>query len=260
MQAAQAAWAAVAREEALGAALGASREEYLLPSAAAVAARIQTAMVVVVRPCVRACKQVSWAQHARVATAPAADAAVLAALPKSKSGRSWPQPSGRLRRLKPVEVAVAVAVQTVAGVHDGTRSGRHAHNCLVTRTCTPWRVSQLVLSSVYSRARTYNCGQRCIGRSGRSGMVAEWVLAVTLAPAKLVGCGSCRPPLGNPTWPRREGRLRPGQLEPVNMSTRCVAGGWALCKYRCGNRTFAPLRCGKTGEVHIPRIPIPHAP
>jgi len=56
-QAAQAAWAAVAREEALGA----SREEYLLPSAAAVAARIQTAMVVVVRPCVRACKQVSWA-------------------------------------------------------------------------------------------------------------------------------------------------------------------------------------------------------
>ena len=192
MQAAQAAWAAVAREEALGA----SREEYLLPSAAAVAARIQTAMVVVVRPCVRACKQVSWAQHARVATAPAADAAVLAALPKSKSGRSWPQPSGRLR---PVAVAVAVAVQTFAGAHDGTRSGRHAHNCLVPRTCTPWTVSQLVLSLVYSRARTYNCGQRCIGRSGRSGMVAEWVLAVTLAPAKLVRCGSCRPPHGNPT-------------------------------------------------------------
>lgn len=251
MQAAQAAWAAVAREEALGA----SREEYLLPSAAAVAARIQTAMVVVVRPCVRACKQVSWAQHARVATAPAADAAVLAALPKSKSGRSWPQPSGRLRRLKPVEVAVAVAVQTVAGVHDGTRSGRHAHNCLVTRTCTPWRVSQLVLSSVYSRARTYNCGQRCIGRSGRSGMVAEWVLAVTLAPAKLVGCGSCRPPLGNPTWPRR-GRASRWTTRAVNMFTRCVAVG--LCVSICAEIELSrPCVARKLGAENIP---IPHAP
>lgn len=41
------------------------------------------------------------------------------------------------------------------------------------------------------------------------------------------------------------------------MFTRCVPGGWVLCKYRCGNRTFAPLRCGKTGEENIP---IPHAP
>ena len=201
--AAQAAGAAVAREEA--------PEDYLLPSAAAVAARVHTAMVVVVRPCVRAYKQVSLKQHARAAAAPAADAAVLAALPKSKSGRSWPQPSGRLR-----PVAVAVAVQTFAGAHDGTRSGRHAHNCLVPRTCTPWTVSQLVLSLVYSRARTYSCGQRCIGRSGRSGMVAELVLQVT--PVKLVGCGTCRPPPGNQSPLRVSGRPCMAACGSTNMT------------------------------------------
>ena len=31
-----------------------------------------------------------------------------------------------------------------------------------------------------------------------------------------------------------------------------LCGGWSLCKYMCGNRTFAPLRRGKTGAENIP--------